>query len=139
MEGINMFSNNEATLTLHKQALKGVCQDYVIKFNHDQHQIEKMIPIAFDIFKQLIHELHQKDKTVKGRLVALVCYIREETNEEVNAYHPSYQSEVIDDAEDFFTVHMLKIAQRMEDFNQKGSNLLIKNIPEIHLHVSCIN
>ena len=134
-----MFANDEATLTLHKESFKNVCQDYVIKFNHTQCKIETIIPIAFDIVKQLIHELHLKDKTVKARLVALVCYIREEKNEELKVYHPSYQSEVIDDVGDFFTSHMLKIAQRIEEFNKRGSNLIIKNIPEIHFHVTCIN
>jgi hypothetical protein len=134
-----MFSNTEAILTLHKEGLKGVCKDFVIKFNHDQRQIENIIPIAFDIVKAVIDEFHLKNKSIKGRLLALVCYVREGTDDEVKVYHPSYQSEIIDDTKDFFTTHMLKIAQRIDDFNQRGSNLLIKNIPEIHLHVTCIN
>ena len=54
-------------------------------------------------------------------------------------FHPSYQSEIIDDVDDFLTSHMFKIAERIQDFNEKGTNLLIKHISEIHLHVSCIN
>ena len=34
-----MFSNTIATLTLHKESLKGVCKDFVFKFNHDDRQI----------------------------------------------------------------------------------------------------
>jgi len=134
-----MFANEEATLSLHKESLKGVCRDYVIKFNHEQRTIDKVVSISFDIVRQLIEELHQKDETVKGRLVALVHYVREEENKEVQVYHPSYQSEIINDVEDFFLTHMLKISERMEDLNLRGSNLLIKNISEIHLHLSCIN
>ena len=132
-----MFSNDEAHLTLHKEALNGMFQDYVIKFNQEYLQIEQIIPLAYDIVKQLMEKLNLDEKVVKGRLVALVCYIRKETNDVVQIYHPSYKSEVIIEAENFFTNHMMKIAQRIENFNQNGSSLLIKSIPEIHLHVSC--
>lgn len=138
-EGVTMFSNDEATLTLYKQALKGIIQDYVIKFHREQYRIEEIITIAFDIIKQLINELQLKSKVVKGRLVALVCYIRKEEDQEVKVYHPSYQCENIDDVETFFTSHMMKIADRIENFNHRGSNLLIKNIAEIHLHITCSN
>ena len=138
-EGTIMFSNDNATLTLYKEAFNGICRDYVIKFKHKVCDVETIIPLAFDIVKQLIDEFHLKDKTVKGRLVALVCYSREETEDEVKVYYPSYQSEIIDDADNFFTTHMLKIAQRIENFNHQGSNLLIEGIPEIHLHISCVN
>ena len=111
----------------------------VIRFNRNQCDIENVIEISSDITKFLIHEFHQKDKTIKGRLVARVCYSRLSTDEEVTYYHPSYRSEVIEDAENFFITHMMKIAQRMDDFNRNGSNLIINNISEIHLHVACLN
>ena len=131
-----MYSNEEATLRLHKRFLKGSCEDYVIRFTHQQRDIEKIIPLAFEIASQLIDDYHKKDRTLKGRLVAAVHYIRENTDDEVKAYHPSYHSEVIENCEDFFITHMLKIAERMSNYNQKGSNLIIKSISEIHLHLT---
>ena len=134
-----MFSNNEATLTLYKNSLRGVCKDYVIRFNEEQVSIEKIISISSDIVKQLIDSLQKEDKTFKGRLIACVSYLRIGNEEEVMYYHPSYRNEVIEDANEFYMTHMLKIAQRMDDFNKNGSKLLIKNISEIHLHISCQN
>lgn len=132
-----MYSNQEATLHLHRQALKSVCADYVIRFTKQQRNIEKIIPLACDIVSQLIEDYRKSGKTVKGRLVALVHYTRETTGDEVKAYHTSYQSEVIENGEDFFIPHMLKIAERMSTYNQKGSNLTIERISEIHLHITC--
>lgn len=134
-----MFSNNEATLTLYKDVMRGVCQDYVIRFHNEQHSIESIISISSDIVKLLLDEFRQGDKTMKGRLVARVRYIQVDTENEVAYYHPSYRSEVIEDMEQFYMTHMLKIAQRMDDFNKNGSNLIIKSIDEIHLHLSCLN
>lgn len=132
-----MYSNQNASLCLHKRSAKGVCEDYVIRFTQQQRDIETIIPLAFDIVSQLIDDYHKTDKSVKGRLVAVVHYTREDTDDEVKVYHPSYQSEVIENCEDFFITHMLKIAERMSKYNREGSNLLIKSISEIHLHVTC--
>lgn len=134
-----MYSNEEATLSLYKENVKGMCRDYVIRFKHNQQDIEHIIPLCFDIVSQLINDFHRRDKTVKGRLVALVHYTREATGAEVRAYHPSCQSEVLEDAKDFFITHMLKIVERMSDFNRQGSNLQIESISEVHLHITCIN
>ena len=134
-----MYSNDKVTLTLYKESFRKVCRDYVIRFSEEQHRIEEIIHISSDIVKQLIGDYHRKDKTVSGRLVALVKYIRANSNDEVVYYHPSYQTEVIEDANDFFVTHMLKIAQRLDDFNKNGSKLFIKAIVEIHLHLTCVN
>ena len=71
--------------------------------------------------------------------MARVCYLRVNSEVQVMYYHPSYKSEVIDNPNDFFITHMLKIAQRMDDFNKNSSKLLIDHIVEIHLHVTCLN
>ncbi len=134
-----MYSNDEATLTLYKTSAWGVCRDYVIRFNQQQCDIKDIIHIASDIVKFLIDDFHQKDKTIKGRLVARVCYAHAANEDEVMYYHPSYRSEMNDDAIEFFTTHMLKIAQRMDNFNYLGSRLLIKHVAEIYLHITCIN
>ena len=131
-----MYANKDATLTLYKEAFKRTCLDYVIRFHDLQTQIEKTIPLAFDLVKQLIENLHREDKRISGRLVALVCYSREDENKKVNVFHPSFKSEIIEDAEDFFIRHMLKIAERIEQFNREGSKLMIEGISEIHLHVT---
>ena len=132
-----MFANKETTLCLYKQALHGICQDYVIKFNQEQNDIEGVIPLALDLVQEVVRNRQIEDKMVKGRLVAVVRYIREKDNDVVRTYHPSFQSETIYDVEEFFIRHMMKIAQRMEEFNNKGSNLCIKDIEEIHLHLTC--
>jgi len=134
-----MLSNNDTTLTLYKDSFRGVCKDYVIRFHNDQTSIENIIHISCDIVKQLVDQLHREDKTLKGRLVARVCYLRLGSEEEIMYYHPSYRNEIIEDATEFYMTHMLKIAQRMDDFNKNGSKLMIKNISEIHLHVTCQN
>ena len=54
-------------------------------------------------------------------------------------YHPSFQTEVIREATIFYTEHMTKIAQRMDDFNKNGSNLIIDTIDEVHLHFTTVN
>ena len=132
-----MFANKESTLCLYKEALHGICQDYVIKFNQEQNDIEGVIPIALDLVQEVVRNLQNEDKMPKGRLVAVVRYIREKDNDESRVYLPSFQSETIYDIEEFFMRHMMKIAQRMEEFNNKGSNIFLKNIEEIHLHLTC--
>ena len=77
-------------------------------------------------------------KFVTGRLVAKVNFIhfnRETDKNEERAFHfSSYQSENINN-ETYFKRHMAKIASRLESFNANGSNVLIKSIEHIHIHV----
>ena len=137
-----MYSNEEVTLTIYKESASGACRDYVLRFNREQNNIEEIISISSDVVKQLIDMYHEEDKRIKGRLVACVCYIRvnsDNAEDTVMYYHPSYRSEVIEDPQTFFITHMLKIAERMDNFNRNGSKLLIKNITEIHLHVTHFN
>ena len=54
--------------------------------------------------------------------------LTDEEEEDVNYFHPSYKTEMIDDVETFFSRHMLKLGERMDNFNHHGSNLIIKNI-----------
>ena len=75
----------------------------------------------------------------KVRLVAKVIFKHIPT-EELRTYHfGSYAAELVDEPEDFFQRHMMKIAQRMEDFNEHGSNLIIVNISHIHIQLLCNN
>jgi len=134
-----MFSNNFATLTQYKVSKRKTLADYIICFHSQQRDIKVVIENSFDIVKQLIENYHRNDKTIKGRLVALVNYVHTINGNNVSYYHSSSHTEVISSAEDFFYTHMLKIAERMESFQQHGSNLMIKNIQEIHLHITAIN
>ena len=135
-----MYSNKDATITLYKENSTRTCRDFVIRFNEKYDDIERMIPLAFDIVAQLIHDFHRcGDRIVKGRLVAVVNYKRLDTGDEVKAYHASCHNEVLEDARDFFIGHMLDISERMSLFNQHGSNLKIEHISEIHLHLNCLN
>ena len=130
-----MFSNDFATLTHYKQFGNRVV-DYVIRFHSEQNDVKRIVEHTFDIFQSLIEKYHNDNKTISGRLVALVNYFHMEKEEDVHYFHPSYQSEIIEDAETFFSRHMLKICQRMENFNHHGSNFIIKNIQEIHIHIN---
>ena len=134
-----MFSNDFATLTEYKASLRKRVVDYVIRFHSEHVDIHSIIKRSFEIVKQLIEKYQRKDKTVKGRLVALVNYVHTVNETSVSYYHPSFRSEIIDDEDNFFCSHMLKIAERMDNMNQHGSNLLIKNIQEIHLHITVQN
>lgn len=134
-----MFSNNRLTLSLHKQCFGGAGQDFVMRFNQCETDINEIISISSNMVKMLIDGYLLERKTIKGRLVARVVYISMNSEEKVAYYHPSYQTEFIHDSEEFFTQHMLKIAQRMEEFNHNGSNLIIEMIDEIHLHFSILS
>ena len=134
-----MYSNNFATLTEYRVSKRKTVADYVIRFHLEQTDIQAVVKHSFDIFKQLVEEHHHKNKTLKGRLIALVNYIHMIKEESVSYYHPSLQTEDINDAEKFFHTHMLKIAKRMENMNHQGSNLLIRNIEEIHIHITVTN
>ena len=134
-----MFSNDFATLTEYKSSFRKRLVDYVIRFHSEQNDIHVVIKRSFAIVKQLIEQYQREDKTIKGRMVALVNYVHTVKETSVSYYHPSFQCEIIDNAEDFFYTHMLKIVERMENLNHNGSNLLIKNIQEIHLHITVQN
>ena len=134
-----MFSNDFATLTHYKDSLKKKVTDYVIRFNSEQNDLQLIVNGTFQIVQDLIDDYHKNDKTIMGRLVAFVNYYHTENDQIVSYYHPSYKAEVIDEAETFYFTHMMKICKRMENFNSQGSNLLIKNVKEIHLHINVIN
>ena len=134
-----MYSNNDITLSLHKQCFGGAGQDFVIRFKKRETCIKDIISISSTIVKNLINDYQQKGKVLKGRLVARVLYTTMNNTETIMYYHPSFQSELIQDTIVFYTEHMTKIAQRMDDFNRHGSNLIIDTIDEIHLHFKIEN
>lgn len=134
-----MFSNEFATLTHYKDSLKKRVSDYVIRFHEEQTDLEIIIKQTFDVVKALVDDYHKQDKTISARMVALVNYFQIDKEEIVSYYHPSYQAEVVDNVDSFYFDHMMKICERMEKFNHHGSNFIIKEVKEIHLHVSVLN
>ena len=134
------FSNDCASLKFHKQSLKGTFEDYVISFNEEHTSIPEVLYITKDLFEQLID--HFSYYPLKARLIAKVCFthVNSDSNEtEERFYHfSSYQSENVYDPEEFYERHMLKIASRLDAFNQNGSSLLIKNIQHIHICITHI-
>lgn len=134
-----MFSNDFATLTHYKDSMKKKVSDFVIRFHSEESDLQRIIQHSFQVVKDLVNDYHNRGKTIMGRLVAFVKYYHVEKEEIVTNYHPSYKTEVIDEADNFYFSHMLKICERMEDFNQQGSNLIVKNIEEVHLHINVIN
>ena len=80
---------------------------------------------------------HYNDAKVRFLAKVIVEHV---PTEEFRAYHfSSYASEYVDDPQDFFERHMLKTSQRMDDFNEHGSNLVIYNISHIHIQLLCNN
>lgn len=74
---------------------------------------------------------------LKARLVAKVNFLHfnnEKVMTEERSYHfPSYSSEEVVDPKEFFIRHMLKIGKYLDNFNERGSNLLLKNIEHVHV------
>ena len=134
------FSNDCASLNFYKQSSKGICQDYIISFNEEHTSFPEVLYITKDLFEQLIDKFSVYP--LKARLVAKVCFIHvnNDTQEsEERFYHfSSYQTENVYDPEEFYERHMLKIASRLDAFNQNGSSLLIKNIQHIHICITHI-
>ena len=119
---------------LHKQALGGMCQDYIMTFHQDVSTIDEVIARGFDLFKELMED----DATdVKARLIARVRYSRMNDRHEVvghEVYHfTSHQAEYIGDVHDFYTRHMMRIASRINCFHQNGSRLVIDRIERLHI------
>ena len=134
-----MFSNEHCTLSHYKDSIRGTVKDYVIRFHGVQTCPKQVANIAFSAVCELVNHFRASSSIISGRLVALVQY-RHIDHDTIRTYfHPSYSSEVIDDAVDFFFTHMLKIAERMESFNRHGSNLQICGIKEVHIHITVRN
>ena len=129
------FHNDCASLKFHRLSLKGKVKDYVFHFNEEQTDIQQVLRLTLDLFRQLVERYN--DQILTARLVAKVRFIHfnNVTNEEEERFYhfASYQSEKVIDTDEFFERHMSKIASRLDSFNKNGSNLLIKNI--VHLHV----
>lgn len=129
------FHNDCAFLDFHRLSAKGIFQDFIISFNEEQTSIQKILDITLDLFQQLVEKF--SDKVISARLIAKVNFIHVNnvTNEiEERFYHfPSFKSETVYDANEFFIRHMTKIASRLDSFNINGSNLLLKNIAHIHV------
>ena len=137
-DNIMSFSNDCGTLSFHKESLKGRLQDYVIEFHKDEMEINLMIDDTYDLFFKLMEKF--KDKIVHARLVAKMHFqhFGKEDKVDDRFYHfGSFSSEVVNDPRDFFERHMMKISQRLDDFNAHGSNLVLKTISHIHIQLSC--
>ena len=130
-----LFHNEDAFLKFYKESLHGKTQDFIIHFHKDQMDLQHILLITSDLFKQLINSFG--DRKIVARLVAKVrfVHINNTTNEmEERFYHfSSYGNESVYNADDFFQRHMTSIASRLDSFNVNGSNLLIKNIAHLHI------
>ena len=128
------FSNDCGTLQFHQQSLKGKMQDYVITFHKEEMEIKSVSTDTYVLFHLLMETF--KDKLVRARLVAKVLF-EHLGSEEVRHYHfGSYSTEVVKDDKEFFMRHMLKISQRLDEFNSHGSNLMMKAISHIHIQLT---
>ena len=144
ISGLNMstatlapISNDCGTLCLHKQSTTGKLQDYVITFHKEERDIELVIGQTKDLFLKLIQTFEKK--VIMARLVMKIHF--QHVNEEVEDrffHFGSYSTEVVHDPDEFFTRHMYKIAQRLDEFNHHGSNLVIKAISHIHIQLTLL-
>ena len=130
------FSNDCGTLGFHKQSLKGAVQDYVIEFKQNQVDIAIIVGDTYELFSKLMEKFN--DKIVRARLVAKMHFYhfgKEEVQDRF--YHfGSYSSEVVNEPREFFERHMMKISQRLDQFNSHGSDLVLKTISHIHIQLS---
>ena len=132
------FRNDCAVLNFHKESVKGRVKDYQVSFNDEQREIQRLIPLTLDLFRQLVDTF--TEGRLHARLIAKVNFshvnpLTDEVTE--RAYHfASYKSEKVSDVNEFYQRHMRRIAERLDSFNINGSNLLIKNIA--HIHIQCI-
>ena len=131
--------NDRCKLEFYKQSVRGYVRDYVISFNDNETSIEEVIDDSYDLFDKLMETF--KDKMVKVRLIAKIEFaaINDGKETEVRHYHfTSYQAEFVEDRKEFFQRHMLKIASRLNEFNQNGSNLIMKRICDCHIAISIL-
>ncbi len=135
------LSNEFGNLCFYKESLKGVVQDYVISFHEKEKDIELVVGKTQSLVKQLFQKLDSiYFKRVKARLIAKIKFIHIGDQADIRTYHfTSYQAEVVNDVDEFFVRHMLKIASRLDLFNNRGSNLLIDSIEHIHIRVSFLS
>ena len=132
------FPNDCGTSSFHKQSLKGKVQDYVIEFHKDEIDINVIIGNTYTLFLKLMERF--QDKVVMARLVTKVHFYhfgkRDEAAEDRFYHFTSVSTEVVSNPKDFFERHMLKISQRLDEFNSHGSNLVLKTISHIHIQLS---
>ena len=130
------IENEHGTLSFHRQSMRHVIQDYVIVLNDYESDIEGAIFKAHDLFRKLMDHFSQADIT--ARLIAKMTFIR--MNDDLDPigeaeYHfASHSQERVIDVDDFFQRHMEKIGLRLDEFNDKGSRLILKGLR--HLHVA---
>ena len=128
------LSNDFCKLTFHRQSLRGTIRDYIITFNDKETDLEIVITKTADVFKQLIETV--QDFNIKARIIAEVEFSTLNDNEVVTYHFPSYQTELVIDPDEFYTRHFSKIISRLDQFNNRGSNLLLNKIKHIHLALS---
>lgn len=132
---VETITNDCGTLSFHRQSLKGKVQDYVISFHKEEYDIQLLIGHTKGLFFELIEKF--EEHVVLARLVMKIHF--QHIGEEIQDrffHFGSFASENVIDPDEFFTRHMYKIAQRLDEFNYHGSNLVIKAIPHIHIQLT---
>ena len=123
------------TLRSHRKSLKGAVEDFMFTTCKEEVDVSIVIDAAYQAFEKLMEKYD--DKIVKVRLVAKVDFEHILSSECRSYYIGSFPSEVVEDSRDLFERHMLKISERLDDFNEHGSNLVIKKICCIFIQLSC--
>ena len=135
-----MYENEYGNISFHRKSKKGIVQDYVIRFNGVTANLQQIVDETTELVEELIDSF--KSGRIVGRWIAKVNFEhfnfeRNETSDR-SYYFPSYHAEDIRNVKDFFQRHMMKIASRLEDFNENGSNLVVKNIEYIFIQLSVV-
>ena len=134
----SVAENAFCTLCLHRQALGGAAQDYIISFKEDVCDIETVLGEVLDVFLELMKNF--EEDLIKARLIANVNYLKINeglvTDESVDYHFASYASEIVEDPQEFFDRHMSKILSRMDSFHENGSRLLLNKVKHLHISIS---
>lgn len=132
------IENEHCDLKFHRQSQCGIVRDYIISFKNEESNIEVIVQKTSDIFLELMDVF--KDCKIKARLVADIEFEKMiGDNDDVRYHFGSYSSEWVGDPEMFYERHMCKIISRLDNFNERGSNLILKKVNHIHIQLAILS
>ena len=146
----DITNSRECRLYLNRYSLCGVVADYIIEFPQSETSLDDIVDKTYDLFYMLCEKY--SDMRIKARLIAECEFLREKTVDNdkngsqkvcdiIETYHfASYSAEWVEKMTcmDFYERHMQKIANRMDEFNRKGSSLKLNRIKHIHIAITAV-
>lgn len=140
LNAIMLFDNDLIEICNYKSSLNGLAQDFIINLKEISNDLTYICTESREIIEKLFKYLNFEDNIIRARLVADIEYVHVNNTNEVieyrNYHFPSLKSEIVNDVNEWLVRHMLKICERIETFNNRGSNLLINKINHIHICIT---